>query len=75
MIVSFWEALQTCIYILEKWSEPIMCVEDSKINSSFVLSAEGQVSHTVIQRIELRFFSGQMSYRVLCRENRHINFS
>lgn len=74
MIVSLGEALQTHRYILEKWSAPIMCEEDSKINSSFVLSAESQDSYTVIQRIELPFFSGQMSYRVLYRKNRHINF-
>lgn len=71
MIVASGEALQ---YALEKWSAPIVHGEDSKINSSFVLSAEGQGSYAAIQRVELRFFSGQMSYRVLYREKRHINF-
>ena len=74
MIVSFGEALRTCMYVLEKLSAPTLCGEDGKINSSFVLSAEDQCSYGVIQRAELRFFSGQMSYRALYRENRHINF-
>lgn len=37
------------MYVLEKWSAPIMCGEDSKVNSSFVISDECQVSYTVIQ--------------------------
>lgn len=74
MIVASGEALQACMYTLEKWSAPFVRGEDSNIGSSSVLSAEGQGSYAAIQRVELRFFSGQMSYRVLYRENRHINF-
>lgn len=62
------------MYVLEKWSAPIMCGEDSKVNSSFVISDECQVSYTVIQRTELHFCLGQVSYGVLYTENRHINF-
>lgn len=62
------------MYTLEKWSAPFVRGEDSNIDSSSVLSAEGQGSYAAIQRVELRFVSEQMNYRVLYRENRHINF-
>lgn len=41
-----------------KSGQHVLGGEDSKVNSSFVLSAECQVSYTVIQRTEIHFCLG-----------------